>query len=74
MRRERVIRFTIPADLLDNWTYRAGVLDMLRYDNARVRDWNHEVITLESAVLTTARWQSFGITPTVVGDDYRVVR
>jgi hypothetical protein len=73
MRRQRVLRYTIPADLLDNWTYRAGVLDMLRYDDARIRDWNHETITLESSVFTEARWQSFGISPKLIGDDYRVV-
>jgi hypothetical protein len=54
----------------------AGLLDMLRYDNARVREWDiaHEQGKLRVTLHLTAdrveveRWKSFGITP--LTDDF----
>lgn len=52
----------------------AGFLDMLRYDQARVRTWTHAsrdadgnyfVIYLESPNCTVERWKSFGFDPVI---------
>lgn len=59
-----------------------GLLDMLRYDGARVLSWDHAgephtpghfdigparyLITLESERFTPERWASFGISPEVI--------
>lgn len=72
-------RYTIPMSLLcppagsfSGSMLQAGVLDMMRYDAARIVDWDHDrengVLTLQSEVFTLARWQSFGITPRLISD------
>lgn len=46
-----------------------GVLDMLRYEGARVEDWSHEgdrwsvLLTQDRNRPTMDRWASFGLTP-----------
>ena len=63
-------RYSVPRDLLDGQhrMYQAGVLDMMRYDAARVVAWDDETITLQSARYTADRWASFGIYPTLISD------
>ena len=72
-RTTRLIRYTIPRELLSPSEHgstmnQTAVLDMMRYDGARVIDHNSETITLASEVFTRDRWSSFGIYPTVVGE------
>jgi len=66
-------KYTIPVSLLDTSPHgstmnRTAVLDMMRYDNARVVEHNSETITLVSETFTKDRWASFGIYPTLVSD------
>lgn len=57
------VRFRERSDL-------AGVLDMMRYDNARVSSWGYPddgrfwtVTLVTDRPPTTDRWQSFGLRP-----------
>lgn len=66
-------RYSIPVSLLDSGPHgstmeRTGVLDMMRYDNARVVAHDSETLTLQSEVFTRDRWASFGIYPTLISD------
>lgn len=70
---KRFIRYTIDRSLLSPSEYgstmnQTAVLDMMRYDGARVIDVSPETITLASEVFTRDRWTSFGIYPTVTGE------
>lgn len=69
-------KYAIPMSLLfprsgSTWSI-AAVLDMMRYDNARVVEWSSDYengeLVLVSPTFTKARWQSFGITPRLISD------
>jgi hypothetical protein len=55
----------------DNSSKLAGLLDMMRYENARIVSWDHErgdgaelwTVHLEADHLTVDRWSSFGLYP-----------
>lgn len=61
----RVRIVTIRGDMM-------ALLDMLRYEGARVAAWDHEpgpretfIVTIASEQYVPDRWASFGITPEV---------
>jgi hypothetical protein len=57
----------------DNSSKIAGLLDMMRYENARIVSWDHErgdgaelwTVHLEADRMTVDRWSSFGLYPKV---------
>lgn len=70
---KREFTYTIPRSLMSptahgSTMYQTGVLDMMRYDAARVVDHNSETITLRSEVFTKDRWASFGVYPTLISE------
>jgi len=66
-------RYSIPVAMLDTSPHgstmnRTAVLDMMRYDNARVVSHDSETLVLQSEVFTPDRWASFGLYPTLISD------
>lgn len=67
-------RYKVLVDMTDSMEV-AGFLDMLRYDEAIIRDWSHGngdtwLVTFacpNGLPATIERWQSFGLRPELVG-------
>lgn len=68
-------KYSIPMSLLDtsrSTMMQGAVLDMMRYDAARVVEWSSDrtagALVLQSETFTRDRWLSFGINPTLISD------